>query len=138
MTSELLGNAALESELIAAAARGVAVRLISPLCVNGATTEIQHLQNTSLRKLSEGGLQVRVTGPVQTFQTPYMHARTMLVDGSRLYVGSISFSPDSTTFNREVGLFLSEAVSVRVYRARFDQDFATLSTPYASDCPVPP
>lgn len=138
VTSELLGNAALESELIAAAARGVAVRLISPLCVNGATTEIQHLQNTSLRKLSEGGLQVRVTGPVQTFQTPYMHARTMLVDGSRLYVGSISFSPDSTTFNREVGLFLSEAVSVRVYRARFDQDFATLSTPYASDCPVPP
>lgn len=138
VTSELLGNAALESELIAAAARGVAVRLISPLCVNGATTEIQNLQNSSLRKLSDRGIQVHVTGPVQSFQTPYMHARTMLVDGSRLYVGSISFSPDSTTFNREVGMFLSAARPVRAYRARFEQDFASLSTPYSADCPTPP
>lgn len=138
VTSELLGNAALESELIAAAARGVAVRLISPLCVNGATTEIQDLQNSSLRKLSNWGIQVHVTGPVQSFQTPYMHARTMLVDGSRLYVGSISLSPDSTTFNRELGLFLSEARPVRAYRARFEQDFASLSTPYSADCPTPP
>lgn len=138
VTSELLGNAALESELIAAAARGVAVRLISPLCVNGATTEIQNLQNSSLRKLSDVGVQVHVTGPVQSFQTPYMHARTMLVDGSRLYVGSISFSPDSTTFNREVGLFLSAARPVRAYKARFDQDFASLSTSYSTDCPNPP
>lgn len=138
VTSELLGNAALESELVAAAARGVAVRLISPLCVNGATSEIRHLQNSSLRKLRDRGIQVHVTGPVQTFQTPYMHARTMLVDGARLYVGSISFSPDSTTFNREVGLFLSGALPVRAYRARFDQDFATLSTPYSTDCPDGP
>lgn len=138
VTSELLGNAALESELIAAAARGVAVRLISPLCVNGATTEIQDLQNSSLRKLSEWGIQVHVTGPAQSFQTPYMHARTMLVDGFRLYIGSISFSPDSTTFNREVGMFLSEARPVGAYRARFDQDFASLSRPYSTDCPDPP
>jgi phosphatidylserine/phosphatidylglycerophosphate/cardiolipin synthase-like enzyme len=138
VTSELLGNAALESELIAAVGRGVTVRLISPLCVNGATNEIQSLQNASLRKLKDWGVEVHVTGPDQSFQRPYMHARTMLVDGSRLYVGSISFSPDSTTFNREVGLFLSEPQSVRTFRSRFDQDFASLSTSYALDCPVSP
>lgn len=136
VTSELLGNAALESELIAAAARGVAVRLISPLCVNGATNDIQELQNASLRKLKDWGIDVHVTGPAQSFQTPYMHARTMLVDGVRLYVGSISFSPDATTFNREVGLFLSDGASVKTYKARFDQDFASLSTPYSVDCPA--
>ena len=138
VTSELLGNAALESELIAAVGRGVTVRLISPLCVNGATNEIQSLQNASLKKLKDWGVEVHVTGPDQSFQRPYMHARTMLVDGSRLYVGSISFSPDSTTLNREVGLFLSEPQSVRTFRSRFDQDFASLSTSYALDCPVSP
>jgi phosphatidylserine/phosphatidylglycerophosphate/cardiolipin synthase-like enzyme len=138
VTSELLGNAAIESELIAAVRRGVSVRLISPLCVNGATTEIQDLQNASLRKLQDWGVQVHVTGPVQTFQTPYMHARTMLADGTRLYMGSISLSPDSTTFNREVGLFMAEAASVRTYKARFDQDFATLSAPYSTNCTTPP
>ena len=138
VTSELLGNAALESELIAAVGRGVTVRLISPLCVNGATNEIQSLQNASLRKLKDWGVEVHVTGPDQSFQRPYMHARTMLVDGSRLYVGSISFSPDSTTLNREVGLFLSEPQSVRTFRSRFDQDFASLSTSYSLDCPVSP
>ena len=138
VTSELLGNAALESELVAAAARGVAVRLISPLCVNGATSEIQTLQNASLKKLKDRGVDVHVTGPAQSFFMPYMHARTMLVDGSRLYVGSISFSPESTTFNREVGLFLSEALSVKTYKARFDQDFASLSTQYSADCAVSP
>lgn len=138
VTSELLGNAALESELIAAVQRGVTVRLISPLCVNGATTEIQDLQNASLRKLRDAGVLLRVTGPVQSFQTPYMHARTMLVDGSRLYVGSISLSPDSATFNREVGLFLNEATPVRTYAARFNTDFASLSTPFTADCPVNP
>ncbi|PZF75938.1 hypothetical protein DK847_14885 [Aestuariivirga litoralis] len=138
VTSELLGNAALESELIAAVGRGVSVRLISPLCVNGATKEIQTLQNESLKKLQQWGVNVRVTGPVQTFQKPYMHARTMLADGARLYIGSISFSPDSTTFNREVGLFLTEAMPVKTYRARFDQDFAALSTPYTTNCPVMP
>jgi cardiolipin synthase A/B len=138
VTSELLGNAALESELIAAVRRGVSVRLISPLCVNGATPEVQTLQNAALRKLQDWGVQVHVTGPAQTFQTPYMHARTMLVDGTRLYIGSISFSPDSTTFNREVGLFLSELAPVRSYKARFDQDFAALSTRYSTDCPSTP
>ncbi|MEY3083286.1 MAG: hypothetical protein RJA94_3271 [Pseudomonadota bacterium] len=138
VTSELLGNMALESELIAAVERGVTVRLISPLCVNGATNEVQTLQNASLRKLQDWGVDVHVTGPDQSFQRPYMHARTMLVDGSRLYVGSISFSPDSSTFNRELGLFLSDPMSVRTYRARFDQDFASISTSYSLDCPASP
>jgi phosphatidylserine/phosphatidylglycerophosphate/cardiolipin synthase-like enzyme len=138
VTTELLGNAALESELIAAVERGVAVRLISPLCVNGATNEIRELQNASLRKLKDWGVDVHVTGPAQSFQMPYMHARTMLVDGVRLYVGSISFSPDATTFNREVGLFLSDGLSIKTYKARFDQDFVALSTSYSVDCPAGP
>lgn len=138
VTTELLGNAALESELVAAVRRGVAVRLISPLCVNGATPDIRTLQNASLKRLQENGVQVHVTGPGQTFQKPYMHARSMLADGGRLYIGSISFSPDSSTFNREAGLFMYDWAAVAVYRSRFNQDFAANSLPYSQDCPATP
>ena len=41
--SELLGNPTLESELVAAVGRGVRVRLIAPLSVNGGTPEVQAL-----------------------------------------------------------------------------------------------
>ena len=54
MTSELLGNPTLESELSAAAAKGVRVRLIAPEIVNDATPEIQALQISSLNQLESG------------------------------------------------------------------------------------
>ncbi len=138
VTSELLGNAALESELIAAARRGVAVRLISPLCVNGATKEIQDLQNASLKKLRDWGIQVHVTAPNETFQQPYMHARSMLVDRSRLYVGSISLSPNSSTFNREVGILIYDQASLDAYRARFERDYSSSSKSFSTVCPISP
>jgi phosphatidylserine/phosphatidylglycerophosphate/cardiolipin synthase-like enzyme len=50
--TELLGNLTLESELFAAVKRGVRVRLIAPVQVNGATPEIQQLQTDSLKALT--------------------------------------------------------------------------------------
>lgn len=130
VTSELLGNAALESELVAATLRGVRVRLISPIAVNGATPKIADMQTASLMKLKAAGISVHVTGPTESFQSPYMHARSMVVDQSRLYIGSISFSPDSSTFNREVGLVISDAGILAVVSSRFELDYQFASRPY--------
>ena len=73
--TELLGNATLESELVAAVNRGVRVRLISPFEVNGASPEFQQLQIASLTALAAAGVAVHVSGPEQTPDRPYMHAR---------------------------------------------------------------
>ena len=104
LTSELLGNPTLESELFAATARGVTVRLIAPEIVNSATPEIQEIQISSLKKLQAAGVRTHVTKLPESAEFPYMHARTAVADGKLAYLGSISLSPNSTTYNRGVGI----------------------------------
>ena len=130
VTTELLGNPTLESELAAAAAAGVRVRLIAPETVNGASAAEQALQTASLRALKAAGVQVHVTRQPESPDTPYMHARTAVADGRRAYLGSISLSPDSTTRNREVGLIREDRRLARLLQRQFDLDFAAKSQPY--------
>jgi phosphatidylserine/phosphatidylglycerophosphate/cardiolipin synthase-like enzyme len=121
--TELLGNLALESELAVAVARGVRVRLIAPMEVNNATTDVQELQQASLAALSAAGVQVHVSGPDESAARPYMHARAAVVDGEIAYLGSISLSADSIAFNREMGLIVREGAVVRKLQAQFESDY---------------
>jgi phosphatidylserine/phosphatidylglycerophosphate/cardiolipin synthase-like enzyme len=130
VTSELLGDPTLESELAAAAAKGVRVRLIAPEIVNGATRDIQQLQLSSLSALKAAGLHIHVTRPPESPESPYMHARTAVADGKRAYLGSISLSPDSTTYNREVGVILDDTHFVRRLQNQFEIDFNSKSQVY--------
>ncbi len=130
VTSELLGNPTLESELAAAVARGVEVRLIAPEIVNGATPGGQELQADSLSALATAGVRVHVTRLPETAQMPYMHARTAVADGKRAYLGSISLGADSTTYNREVGLLLDNRRLVDELQEQFAIDFNAKSQPY--------
>ncbi len=130
VTSELLGNPTLESELAAAAAKGVRVRLIAPENVNGATPDIQELQVSSLGALKAAGIQIHVTRPPESPESPYMHARTAVADGQLAYLGSISLSPDSTTYNRGVGLILGDKHVVEKLQNQFEIDFNSKSHVY--------
>ena len=121
--TELLGNLNLESELVAAVKRGVRVRLIAPVQVNGATLEMQQLQTDSLIALAAAGVAVHVSGPAESAQLPYMHARAAVVDGTLAYLGSISLSPDSITFNREMGLISHQPFLVQALEAQFESDY---------------
>jgi phosphatidylserine/phosphatidylglycerophosphate/cardiolipin synthase-like enzyme len=130
VTSELLGDPTLESELAAAAAKGVRVRLIAPETVNGATREVQQLQLSSLNALKAAGIHIHVTRPPESQESPYMHARTAVADGRLAYLGSISLSPDSSTYNREVGLILDDTRVVRTLQNQFEIDFNSKSHAY--------
>jgi len=125
-----LGNPTLESELIAAVKRGVYVRLIAPEILNGATAPEQALQIASLTKLKAFGIDVHVTKPPSSANYPYMHARMAVSDQAVGYLGSISFSPNSITFNREVGLILDSYEFVHTLQKQFDIDFTTKSVPF--------
>ena len=130
VTSELLGDPTLESELAAAAAKGVRVRLIAPETVNGGSQDVQQLQLSSLSALKAAGIHIHVTRPPESPESPYMHARTAVADGTRAYLGSISLSPDSPTYNREVGLILDDTHFVRTLQNQFEMDFKSKSHPY--------
>ena len=123
--TELLGNRALESELAAAVARGVRVRLIAPISVNGGSPDVQDMQLASLTALAAAGVQVHVSGPEESADFPYMHARAAVVDGATAYVGSISLSPDSATLNREMGLIVRDAGLAQQLQTQFDSDYQT-------------
>lgn len=127
ITTELLGNPTLESELAAAVARGVSVRLIAPQIVNDATVEEQLLQHISLQKLQAAGIHVHVTRHPESAQCPYMHARTAIFDKKEAYVGSISLSPNSTTFNREVGILLDDKNVIEKLLYQFEIDYTLKS-----------
>jgi phosphatidylserine/phosphatidylglycerophosphate/cardiolipin synthase-like enzyme len=128
--TELLGNLTLESELFAAVKRGVRVRLIAPVQVNGATPEIQQLQTDSLKALAAAGVDVHVSGPEESAQMPYMHARAAVVDGKISYLGSISLSPSSITFNREMGLISKQPLLVHALEAQFESDYRLRTQPF--------
>ena len=102
LDTELLGNLTLESGLVAAVKRGVRVRLIAPVQVNGGTPEIQQLQIDSPTALAAAGVDVHVSGPDEERTIP--HARA---DGGSRRQDRLprleSLSPDSITFNREMG-----------------------------------
>lgn len=128
--TELLGNQNLESELFAAVNRGVRVRLIAPAQVNGATTEVQQLQTDALKALAAAGVEVHVSGPTESAELPYMHARAAVVDGKIAYLGSISLSPDSSTFNREMGLITRKPGLVQALEAQFQSDYQSRTKSY--------
>jgi cardiolipin synthase A/B len=128
--TELLGNPTLESELAAAVKRGVRVRLITPLFVNGATPEDDQNHRASLDALAGVGVDVHVSEPPETTERPYMHARAAIVDGNVGYLGSISLSADATAFNREVGLITQEAGVVRDLQQQFEEDFVLRTRAY--------
>ena len=120
--TEILGNRTLESELFDAIRRNVRVRLIAPLHVNGGSRDIQDRQMASLAALSSIGVDVHVNDPGRT-QLPYMHARAAVVDAQLAYLGSISFSPDAATVNREVGLIFRDEAPVQQLQAQFESDY---------------
>ena len=123
--TELLGSPTLESELVAAVKRGVRVRLIAPIDVNGGTPDIQDLQLASLTALAAAGVRVHVSGPEESADRPYMHARAAVADGALAYLGSISLSADAIAFNREMGRFLRERALVQKLQAKFESDYHT-------------
>lgn len=83
-----------------------------------------------MARLKEAGIAVHVTGPVESADLPYMHARTALFDGKRAYLGSISLSENSATANREVGIVLTERSAVHKLKAQFEIDFESKSRSY--------
>ena len=61
--------------------------------------------------------------PARWLETPFMHAKAVLVDGDRAYVGSINLSLTSLTKNREVGVVVQSRAQVQRMSATFDGDW---------------
>ncbi|MDE2292360.1 MAG: hypothetical protein KGL53_09780 [Elusimicrobia bacterium] len=135
--TENLGDPAVEDALAKAAARGVRVRVVVPTC----DLNPDPLRNyPELKRLAAGGAAVRTapypTGPRQ----PYVHAKALVVDGTRAYVGSANLSLNSLTRARELGIVVSEPAWAGEVLRTFEEDWARSGPPLdppPSFCPLP-
>jgi phosphatidylserine/phosphatidylglycerophosphate/cardiolipin synthase-like enzyme len=100
-----------------AAARGVAVRVV---IANGG------IDATSVSRVKAQGAQVVKTGPSSgngTATNPYIHAKAIVADDARAYVGSENFTAGSLGYNRELGVIFDAPAEVAKVAAAIDTDF---------------
>jgi len=108
--------------LIAAAKGGATVRVITPLCSDNPSNPLLNLPQ--MQDLVGHNVSVKVMPPPKTEQTPYIHAKAIVVDDSFFYVGSMNFSYNSLTKAREVGIILQDKNTAQNIESVFDQDWS--------------
>ncbi|MGH2558848.1 MAG: phospholipase D-like domain-containing protein [Thermomicrobiales bacterium] len=108
--AEVVRDLEIVDALQGAVERGVTVRLIM-------STETFESDPIRL-ELAAAGVEVRLV------DNPYIHAKMLLADGQRAFVGSQNLTQTSLDENRELGLILTDPINIRRIQQIFDADFA--------------
>jgi cardiolipin synthase len=116
ISQEEFDEPAMESALLAALKRGVAVTLVQE--------DIEGAYTTTLNALKSAGAKIAVYTSNKGY---YIHAKTVLADygtaGAKLFLGSENFSTPSLTENRELGLIFSDAACMTGVYTAISKDF---------------
>lgn len=112
LEGEELGDTDIVLALKQKKTEGVSVRVV--LASGSSSTT----QAGAVKQLTQSGV------PVVTVTTPYIHAKTIVVDRSIAYVGSENFTYNSLNNNRELGLITRAPAAVSTIASTLDQDFA--------------
>ncbi len=138
VSSENLGDAPIQAALIDAATnRHVDVRVLAPLCDQNP---IPTFDLPYLTQLHDGGVDARAMPGPPSASLPYTHAKMMIADGNKAFIGSVNFSTSSTTKAREVGIIFQDATAIAMISSAFESDWALAVTPPAAsdaNCPAP-
>jgi cardiolipin synthase len=67
---------------------------------------------------------VRYGAELHTLANPYIHAKLVLVDGARAFIGSQNYTSTSLDQNREVGVTIFGPSNIERLQRVFDKDFA--------------
>ena len=125
-TVENLGNAAIQKAFEDAAARGVDVRMISPLC----DIAVNANHNVSyMKEMESKGVHARLMPNPQTATQPYMHAKMILVDETEAYLGSVNFSDNSLHNSREAGIIFQNSKANSTIKNEFEKDWNQAISP---------
>ncbi|HXI60095.1 MAG TPA: phospholipase D-like domain-containing protein [Polyangia bacterium] len=114
---EELSDLAAVDALIAAATSGVAVTAVVPASDRSSATD------GALAQLVAGGVRVRALA------APVVHAKTIVIDRRRLYIGSINLTTASMDRNREVGLIADDRAAAERVSEVVAQDAAAGAPP---------
>jgi phosphatidylserine/phosphatidylglycerophosphate/cardiolipin synthase-like enzyme len=111
--AEEMNDTALEQALANAAQHGVHVQVILP-SPRGSSGDSN---SQGIAAIKQGGVQVREDPRL------YMHAKIIVVDGQKAFVGSENISTQSLDQNRELGIIVSDAGVLHTLAQTFGQDW---------------
>lgn len=106
--SEEMNDSNIEQVLTNAAHRGVKVEVILP---SGTSN------NAGISAIQPGGVQVHEDNVL------YMHAKLIIIDGQKAFVGSENFSAQSLDHNRELGIIVADQSALQTLQQTFQQDW---------------
>lgn len=122
IAQEEFSEPAIESALVAALKRGVAVTLVQE--------DIESKYTATLNALKTAGAKIAIYTSNKGY---YIHAKIILADygttTAKLFLGSENFSTPSLTSNRELGLIFSDAACMTGVYTAISKDF-TNGTPF--------
>ena len=110
--AEVMADKEIRRALTEAQRRGVRVRVVM------SPPEPEETTYGGLVELSSAGVGVRLV------TDPYIHAKSILVDRERAYVGSINFTATSMDQNRELGLITTTPAVIQQLEAAFNMDWS--------------
>lgn len=113
---EEFSDPTLVGDVVAAAQRGVTVRVVAE-DENGS-------YDSELNQVTSAG------GQVTTYTSStgyYIHAKAIIVDGKKVFLGSENFSTNSLTANRELGLIIGDSGVISGVEQAFTADFTNSS-----------
>jgi cardiolipin synthase len=112
--NEEMQDTQLENALAQAAQRGVSIQVVLPAPASG-----QDSNAAGVALLRKAGITVRYNTQY------YIHAKLMLIDQIRAYVGSENISTASLDNNRELGLIVADPATLKTLATTFSSDYAT-------------
>lgn len=125
-TTENLGDHAMEDAFARAAKRGVKVRLLAPECDLGGDP---YHNAKPILALEKKNVDARVMPAPSTRDQPYAHAKMILVDGARGFIGSINFSENSMRRARELGIVFEDHAALTAFHSAFEADWRFATPP---------
>lgn len=122
--AEEMQDSQVEQALTAAVGRGVKVQVILPSPSSSSSSDSDGSDSNS------DGIKTIKAGNVQVKEDPklYMHAKIIIVDGQKAFVGSENISSASLDGNRELGIIVSDQAVLSTLQNTFSTDWDTSRT----------
>ncbi|HLQ29727.1 MAG TPA: phospholipase D-like domain-containing protein [Ktedonobacteraceae bacterium] len=111
--AEEMNDTAIEQALANAAQHGVQIQVILP-APQGSSSDSN---SQGIASIKQGGVQVKEDPHL------YMHAKIIVVDGQKAFVGSENISTQSLDQNRELGIIVSDQGVLHTLQQTFQQDW---------------
>ncbi|MBC7397389.1 MAG: hypothetical protein H7333_08095 [Bdellovibrionales bacterium] len=130
--NQYLKDPDLNNAILAAAARGVEVQvMISSACsFNVPSVGDEKTWTRIFTAFDQAGIKSRIfTRSMKINQVAaYLHAKAIVVDDARAWVGSVNGSTTSLTNNREYGIFIDDLVEVQKLNSFMETDFVNANS----------